>query len=56
MRDIEREAETGRGKADSLQGSPMRDSKDPGITPELKADAQSLSHPGVPWFHFHSQR
>ena len=52
MRDThtERGRDIGRGNRSRLHaGSPMWDSiPDPGITPELKADAQPLSHPGIP--------
>ena len=50
MRDTQREAETqAEGEAGTLKGSPMWDSiQDPESCPELKADAQLLSHPGVP--------
>ena len=50
MRDTQREAETqAEGEAGSLQGSPMWDSsRTPGSHREPKADAQLLSHPGVP--------
>ena len=50
MRDTEREAETQtKGEAGSPWGAGCRTrSQDPGITPEPKADAQPLSHPGIP--------
>ena len=50
MRDTEREAETeAEGEADSLQGARHGTrSRDMGSHPELKADAQLLSHPGTP--------
>ena len=50
MRDTEREAETqAEGEADSMQGARRGTrSQDLGSRPEQKADAQSLSHPGVP--------
>ena len=50
MRDIEREVETqAEGEAGSLQGVRCETrSRDPGVTPEPKADAQPLSHPGIP--------
>ena len=50
MRDTEREAETqAEGEAGSMQGAPCGTrSQDPGPCPELKADAQPLSHPGIP--------
>ena len=44
------DTERGRGKSSLPMGSPMQDSI-PGpqdSCPELKADAQPLSHPGVP--------
>ena len=51
MRDSEREAETqAEGEAGSLQGAQCGlDPKTPGSCPEPKADAQLLSHPGVPY-------
>ena len=55
MRDAEGEAEKQtEGKADSLQGPDVRlDPRAPGSQPEPKADAQPLSHPGIPSFsHF----
>ena len=49
MRDTERGRDTGRGRSRLHAGSPMRDSiPGPGSRPEPKADAQLLSHPGVP--------
>ena len=50
MRDTEREAETqAEGKVGSLWGARRETrSQDPGRHPGLKADAQPLSHPGVP--------
>ena len=56
MRDTEREAETqAEGEAGSSQGAQCGTrSPDPGSCPESKADAQPLSHPGVPHFHFRS--
>ena len=49
MRDTEKEADTGRGEVGSTQGARCRtQSWDPRITPEPKADAQPLSHPGDP--------
>ena len=53
MRDTEREAETqAEGKAGSTQGAQWGepDPRTPGSCPELKADSQLLSHPGVPSF------
>ena len=50
MRDTQREAERqAEGEAGSLQGA-LRGagSQDPRSRPEPKADAQPLSHPGVP--------
>ena len=42
--------DTGRGRSRLLTESPMQDLVPPtqGSCPELKADAQPLSHPGVP--------
>ena len=50
MRDTEREAETqAEGEAGSLQEARRETlSQTPGSRPELKADAQPLSLPGVP--------
>ena len=49
MRDIERGRDIGRGRSRLLTGSLMWDSiPGPGSHPEPKADAQPLSHPGVP--------
>ena len=50
MRDTEREADTqAEGEAGSLQGARWGlDPGTPGSHPEPKADAQPLSHPGVP--------
>ena len=50
MRDTEREAETqAEGEAGSMQGARCgAQSPDPGSCPGLKADAQLLSHPGIP--------
>ena len=50
MRDTEREAETqAEGEAGSLRGARCGTrSRDQGSHPELKADAQPLSHPGAP--------
>ena len=53
MRDTERERErgrdTGRGRSRLHEGSLMGDSiPDSRISPGPKADAQQLSHPGVP--------
>ena len=52
MRDTEREAET---QAEVEAGSPLSrepnaglDPRPPGSRPEPKADAQLLSHPGIP--------
>ena len=54
MRDTQREAET-EGEAGSSQGAQCGTrSPDLGICPESKADAQPLSHPGVPDIFFHS--
>ena len=50
MRDIQREAETqAEGEAGSLwEAQCGLDSGTPGSRPEPKADAQPLSHPGIP--------
>ena len=50
MRDTEREAETQtEGEAGSLQGARCGTrSQDLGSHPGLTADAQPLSHPGIP--------
>ena len=50
MRDTEREAETqAEEEIGSLQGARCgTQSRIPGSHPEPKADAQPLSHPGVP--------
>ena len=50
MRDTQREAETqAEGEAGSLWGANAGlDPRTPGSRPELKADAQSLSHQGAP--------
>ena len=50
MRDTEREADTqAEGEAGFPRGAQCGiRSRDPGLCPELKADAQPLSHPGVP--------
>ena len=50
MRDTEREAETeAEGEAGSMQGARCgTQSPDLVLGPEPKADAQLLSHPGVP--------
>ena len=50
MRDTQREAEAeAKGEAGSLQGAGGGTrSQDPRITPEPKAEAQSLSHPDAP--------
>ena len=45
MKDTQREKDTGRGRSRLPDRSPMWDS-----IPEPKADAQSLSHPGIPDF------
>ena len=49
-RDTHREAETqAEGEAGSMQGAECRTrSQIPGSCPEPKADAQPLSHPGIP--------
>ena len=53
MRDTEREAEM-----QAPQGEPDAglDPRTPGSRPEAKADAQSLSHPGVPSTSFISRK
>ena len=50
MTDPERQADTGRGRSRLPAGNPMWDwIPGPwGSHPGLKADAQPLSHPGVP--------
>ena len=53
MRDTKRVAEMeAEGKAGSMQGAqcrtPPQDPGTPGPHPEPKADAQPLSHPGIP--------
>ena len=49
MRDTERGRDTDRGRSRLLAGSPMRGLiPGSGSHPEWKADAQPLSHPGVP--------
>ena len=49
MRDTERGTDTGRERSRPLTGSTMWDPiPGPGSCPEPKADAQWLSHPGVP--------
>ena len=52
MRDTERGRATGRGRSRLLAGNPMwgPDPWTAGSGPEPKADAQPLSHPGVPSF------
>ena len=54
MRDTQREAETqAEGEAGSMQGA--RQGTNPrtlGSRPEPKADAQPLSHPGIPENYF----
>ena len=53
MRDTERKAETQaeRGEAGSMQGADVGlDPRTPGSRPEPKADAQPLSHPGIPLY------
>ena len=50
MREREREAETqAEGEAGSMEGADVGlDPRTPGSCPVPKADAQPLSHPGVP--------
>ena len=49
MSDTQRDRDIGRGRSKLLSGSLMQDSIiEPGSHPELKADTQPLSHPGVP--------
>ena len=51
MRNTERERgrDIGRGRSRLPTGNPMQNSvPGPRIIPELKADAQPLSHPGIP--------
>ena len=49
--------DTGRGRSRLLTRSQMWDSiPDPGSPPELKADAQPLSHPGIPRKEFFTFR
>ena len=51
MRDTERRRDIGRGRSRLPAGSPTDvrlDPGTPGSCPELKADAQLLSHPGIP--------
>ena len=50
MRDLERGRDTGRGRSRLSCGEPdvEVDPRAPGSCPELKADTQLLSHPGVP--------
>ena len=56
MRDTERERgrDRGKGRVRLPTGSPKvgLDSRTPGSQPELKADAQPLSHACVPTRHF----
>ena len=48
MKDTERERDISRGRSRLHAGSPMWDPGTPVSRPEPKADAQLLSHPGVP--------
>ena len=49
MRDTEKGRDIGRGRSRLPAGSPTWDTiPDKGSQPEPKADAQPLSHPGVP--------
>ena len=55
MRDTKKEAETqAEGEAGPMQGAGWGlDPGTPGSRPEPKADAQPLSHPGIPvWLDF----
>ena len=56
MRDTERERQRhtqAEGAADSMQEPVVGlDPVTPGSCPELKADAQPLSHPGIPTISF----
>ena len=53
MRDPEREAETwAEGEAPCREPDVGLDPATPGSYPEPKADAQLLSHPGVPSYSF----
>ena len=49
MKDTERGRDIGRGR--SREPDVGLDSRSPGSQPELKADAQPLSHPGIPRFY-----
>ena len=50
MRDTQRDRDTGRGRTRLPVGTPVQelDPRTPGSRPKLKADAQPLSHTGVP--------
>ena len=51
MRHTQRGRDTRRGRSRLPTGSPIQNSiPELGSRPEPKADAQPLSHPGVPWF------
>ena len=54
MRDTENGREIGRGRSSLSTGNPMWDS-DPRTPrlPELKANAQPISHPGIPTILFY---
>lgn len=54
MRDIERKAETQTEEKQAPYREPDAelDPRTPGSRPEPKADAQSLSHPGIPRDYF----
>ena len=57
MRHKKRGRDIDRGRSKLLTGSPMQDSTlDLGSCPELKADAQPLSHPGMLWFEFNDEK
>ena len=48
MKDTERGSDIGRGRSRLPMGSTVQDPRILGSPPELKADAQPLSHPGAP--------
>ena len=51
MRDTQREAEA-EGEAGSREPDAGLDPRTPGSRPEPKADAQPLSHPGIPGVNY----